>query len=201
MTQHVSGARNQAVQNSGTVYGSISQTIGGTECAEYRTEQTGYLPIKHFVPRAAKLSIAPVILTVLNVTGGLASILSFFGLTAGGITLVQLATWIVTLLLAIFPLMALRILIGVSLGDYYRFGPWRYELADRFFIRVLKTKAACPISGCSGTLELKKPKPNQEGVELVGICTRRPSIHVFDFDEATHQGSKLHLTFVHEKKQ
>jgi len=188
----------------GIVYGGIKQTIAnnnGNELATYHTTEAGYLPIKTFLPKVAIRSIAPMALMVLNISGGLASILSFFGLTAGGITLVQLLTWLLIIGLAIFPLLALRIVIGASLSEHYRFGPWRYEMADNFLIRVLKTTGECAVEGCSGDLELKKPKANKEEVELAGFCTRRPGLHIFDFDEKKQKGKRLHLTFINEDKK
>ncbi|HEX8720947.1 MAG TPA: hypothetical protein VF736_09985 [Pyrinomonadaceae bacterium] len=201
------GDQNQTIQNTGTIQGGIVQRIQITqrtdeEVACYQTKLRGHLRLKQLMTTEAWWGgIATLSLSVLNVSGGLASVLSFFGLTAGQIFLTQGVSWLVAFVCGCFTYGTLSVLLGVVLKDRHRQGNSLFELTNGGTVRVSLTTADCPVAGCSGLLNLTRPKPNEEEITLAGVCTSKPSLHVFDYDERTQQGKRLFLTYKKEEKK
>jgi hypothetical protein len=205
--QEVRGNQNQTVQNSGTIQGGITQKIhitqrAGTELADYKTEIRGYIPLHKIMTKEAWFGggIA-LLMSILNITGGLTSILSFFGLTAGQIFFTRGFLWVVTIICGGLAFFTLSIFLGVIFNEKYRHGNSLFQLTGDSTVRLSLTTAECPVDGCSGILNLTKPKPNEEEITLAGICTNKPSLHVFDFDEGTQQGKRLFLTYKRDDKK
>jgi hypothetical protein len=40
-------------------------------------------------------------------------------------------------------------------------------------------------------LQLKKPQPDKEGVKIAGNCNHHDERHIFEFNDETHQGSRI----------
>lgn len=207
-SQSVEGDDNQLFQNTGIIHGNVRQErldAAGNEIAKYITEKTGELGYQHYKglmlqPRIAIPSIGAILFGALNITGIFASILSFFGLTAAQINLAILASWILFFILAAVPVFTIWVLLKVLLNGSHREGNQLLTRTPDFGVSVNYTTARCPVKGCSGYIELKKPLPNEEGITLAGFCTKKRGLHIFDFDEETQLGRRIRLTPKKESK-
>jgi len=140
---------------------------------------------------AAPLGAFSLLIGAVGYVGSWASILSWFGVESHAANAVEIGLWILGLATLAVGVWLVYLAYTVDHRTQYR---WREELYKKQVdgsVAIYKISAKCPIDGCPGTLILKEPPTNKNGVWIAGICSKHDTRHMFEFNEETFQGSRI----------
>ena len=104
----------------------------------------------------------------------------------------------VTILLLLFIFLPLVLISLTKMGFLLLKKPFFWN--KYFYIKeddgsILRAKyvGKCPIPSCSGKAWVKKPFPNEEKINVAGMCDKSRT-HTYNFDCTTLSGDRCHLT-------
>jgi hypothetical protein len=123
--------------------------------------------------------------------GSWASILSWLRVNPNTANGIEFVLWLLGLATLPMVLWLVRLAYAVDRHARYHWFGDLYEKQEDGSVAVCRISAKCPVPGCPGTLRLKKPQPNEEGVPLAGICSHHGERHMFEFNDQTYQGSRV----------
>ena len=160
--------------------------------AQYHTQQIGRAPSPWDLdPPALPILLSSVLAGLFNYLGALASILSWFEVSPPNIEYVKTIVWMLAIGFGGIAGLSLLKAYTISKNRWSRWLGRLYVREDDNSVAVYHITAKCPIKGCPGTLRLKRPTPNEEGVVIAGICSHHPARHLYEFNDETYEGSRI----------
>ena len=198
--QHIDGNNHQIIQfekdNHGPVInGSLTYQQPNEKVAEYDARLVcTYSSLSEMARPAILTGMGAASIGLLQWFGTWASILSFLGFTAPELGFVQLVIITFALILAIFAGFRLYDTICLIGNTWYSRYSNLYIKSKDGSIQALYVTGKCPATGCSGTLNLRKPFANEQGIAFAAICSKYGEQHAFEFNDETYIGSRIVLT-------
>lgn len=181
---------------------SIVNVTDSQPVAQYHTQQIGRAPTPWDLdPPALPVLLLSTLVGLFNYLGGLASILSWFQVSPPSIEHVKTIAWMLAIGFGGIAGLSLLKAYTISKNRWSRWLGQLYVREDDNSVAVYCITAKCPIKGCPGTLQLKRPALNEEGVVIAGICSHHPKRHMYEFNDETYEGSRIErLTPIEKRK-
>lgn len=195
--QNIKRGKIQAIQAKNITGTVINQTMdASTPIARYKNEESGYTTTENIRRGGLASFLAAIMCAAIEYHDVITSVINLFNANETISNFMHGLIWVVMIAFIIagsyFFYQYYNLAINGKLRDVSSF---LYELVANGFVKISRTTAKCPISGCSGDLVLNAPKKNKQDIKLAGICNKKPTLHIFDFDDCTLQGGMLNLDF------
>lgn len=198
----IHGNGNQVVnvgnKNTGPIINGPTQFFGaGSEVAKYQLSPLGRYPNlwELAMPGLIKVGVA-VLVGLIQWLGHGSTLFNALGVP----TVAMMGMGVVAIVIGMRGVYQLVAPLNLMGNGWTRHRSHYYERQGDGSIVEALVSAKCPVHGCAGTVSLKRPVHNEEGVEFAGICSDHGHLHAFEFNDISYEGGRLLLHPVREDR-